>query len=53
MTCPVVVVGNQSRYKSRPLNTTMGIYAGAYDLPLSCLFRNFLRSYAVSAKCKR
>ena len=34
---PVVVVGNQSRYKSRPLNTTKVSIAGAYDLLLNLL----------------
>ena len=37
MACPVVVVGNQSRYKSRPLNTTKVSIAGVYDLPLNLL----------------
>ena len=35
--CPVVVVGNQSRYKSRPLNTTKVSIAGVYDLLLNLL----------------
>ena len=34
---PVVVVGNQSRYKSRPLNTTKVSIAGVYDLLLNLL----------------
>ena len=33
----VVVVGNQSRYKSRPLNTTKVSIAGVYDLLLNLL----------------
>ena len=37
MACPVVVVGNQSRYKSRPLNTTKVSIAGVYDLLLNLL----------------
>jgi len=30
-----VVVGNQSRYKSRPLNTTKVFITGVYDLLLN------------------
>ena len=32
-----MVVGNQSRYKSRPLNTTKVSIAGVYDLLLNLL----------------
>ena len=32
---PVVVVGNQSRYKSRPLNTTKVFITGVHDLLLN------------------
>ncbi len=52
-TCPVVVVGNQSRYKSRPHNTRRVSIAGVYDLRLILLVKNFLRSYSVRANCKR
>ena len=48
-TCPVVVVGNQSRYKSRPRNTPEGIFCGRLRLALILLVRNFLRSYSVRA----
>ena len=37
MSRPVVVVGNQSRYKSRPLNSTRESIAGVYDLLLNLL----------------
>ena len=37
VTRPVVVVGNQSRYKSRPRTPLRGLSAGVYDLLLNLL----------------